>query len=91
MMLEHAAAEAPTANEYILHHLSFLSNKEAQGVVDFSVVHWDSVFFSIGLAVLFFGSFYLAARQGIKGGAGVVPTKFQNFVELIVELADKQV
>jgi F-type H+-transporting ATPase subunit a len=91
MILEHAAAEAPNANEYIVHHLSFLSNKEAQGIVDFSVVHWDSVFFSIGLAVLFGGSFYLAARQATKGGAGVVPTKFQNFVELIVELTDKQV
>jgi F-type H+-transporting ATPase subunit a len=91
MILEHAAAEAPSANEYIVHHLSFLSNKEAQGIVDFSVIHWDSVFFSVGLAILFGGSFYLAARQATKGGAGVVPTKFQNFVELIVELTNAQV
>jgi F-type H+-transporting ATPase subunit a len=91
MTLEHAAAEAPSANEYIVHHLGFLSNKEAQGIVDFSVIHWDSVFFSVGLAVLFGGSFYIAARQATKGGAGVVPTKFQNFVELIVELTNAQV
>jgi F-type H+-transporting ATPase subunit a len=82
------AAEQPTtANEYILHHLTFLSNKEPKGVVDFSVIHLDSVFFSILLAVLFAGSFYLAARKATSGQPG----KFQNFVELIVEFVDKQV
>jgi F-type H+-transporting ATPase subunit a len=82
------AAEQPTtANEYILHHLTFLSNKEPTGVVDFSVIHLDSVFFSILLAVLFAGSFYFAARKATSGQPG----KFQNFVELIVEFVDKQV
>jgi F-type H+-transporting ATPase subunit a len=82
------AAEQPTtANEYILHHLTFLSNKEPKGVVDFSVIHLDSVFFSILLAVLFAGSFYFAARTATSGQPG----KFQNFVELIVEFVDTQV
>jgi F-type H+-transporting ATPase subunit a len=82
------AAEQPaSANEYILHHLTFLQNKDAHGIVDFSVIHWDSVFFSVLLAVLFAGSFYLAAR---KSNAGM-PGKFQNFVELIVEFIDTQV
>jgi F-type H+-transporting ATPase subunit a len=82
------AAEQPaTANEYILHHLTFLQNKDPKGILDFSVIHWDSVFFSVLLAVLFAGSFYLAAR---KANAGV-PGKFQNFVELIVEFIDNQV
>src|SRR6202011_3187569 len=82
------AAEQPSsANEYILHHLTFLQNKEPSGILDFSVIHWDSVFFSVLLAVLFAGSFYLAAR---KANAGV-PGKFQNFVELIVEFIDTQV
>jgi F-type H+-transporting ATPase subunit a len=91
MALEHAAQEAPSANEYIVHHLGFLSNKEAHGIVDFSVIHWDSVFFSVLLATLFGGAFYIAARQASKGGAGAIPTKFQNFIELIVELTDAQV
>jgi len=90
MALQHAAQETPSANEYIVHHLGFLSNKEAHGIVDFSVIHWDSVFFSVILAVLFGGSFYIAARQATKSGAGV-PGKFQNFIELIVELTDGQV
>jgi len=82
-----AAAEPTSANEYILHHLTFLSNKEPVGVMDFSVVHLDSVFFSVLLAILFGGSFYLAARNATAG----VPGKFQNFVELLVEFIDKQV
>ncbi len=82
------AAEQPSsANEYILHHLTFLQNKEPSGILDFSVIHWDSVFFSVLLAVVFAGSFYLAARTATSG----VPTKFQNFVELVVEFVDNQV
>jgi F-type H+-transporting ATPase subunit a len=82
------AAEQPSsANEYILHHLTFLQNKEPSGILDFSVIHWDSVFFSVLLAVVFAGSFYLAARKATSG----VPTKFQNFVELVVEFVDNQV
>jgi len=82
------AAEQPSsANEYILHHLTFLQNKEPSGILDFSVIHWDSVFFSVALAILFGGSFYLAARKATTG----VPSKFQNFVELVVEFIDNQV
>jgi F-type H+-transporting ATPase subunit a len=82
------AAEQPTtANEYILHHLTFLSNKEPQGIVDFSVIHLDTVFFSVALALLFGGSFYFAARKATAG----VPRGFQAFVELVVEFVDTQV
>jgi F-type H+-transporting ATPase subunit a len=82
------AAEQPaSANEYILHHLTFLQNKDPQGILDFSVIHWDSVFFSVVLALLFGGSFYLAARKAKSG----VPTKFQNFIELLIEKVNEQV
>jgi F-type H+-transporting ATPase subunit a len=82
-----AAEEPASANEYILHHLTFLQNKDPKGILDFSVIHWDTVFFSVLLAVLFGGSFYLAARRARPG----VPTKFQNFVELVVEFINNQV
>src|ERR1700729_50700 len=85
-MLAERIAETLSPNEYIVHHLGFLQNKEAHGVFDFSVVHWDSVFFSIVLAILFGGGFYIAARQSVKRGAHAVPGKFQNFIELIVGL-----
>src|SRR5215470_2781526 len=82
------AAEQPSsANEYILHHLTFLQNKDPRGILDFSVIHWDSIFFSVALAVLFGGACYLAARKANTG----VPGKFQNFVELMVEFVDTQV
>ena len=82
------AAEQPAnANEYILHHLTFLQNKDPHGILDLSVIHWDSIFFSVVLALLFAGSFYLAARKATAG----VPGKFQNFVELVVEFIDTQV
>lgn len=84
------AAEEPTsANEYIHHHLTFLSNKESSGVLDFSTIHWDSVFFSVVLALLFGGAFFFAARKA-RANTGV-PGKFQNFVELVVEFVNDQV
>jgi F-type H+-transporting ATPase subunit a len=82
-----AAEQGAGPGEYILHHLHFLSNKDAKGIVDFSVINFDSVFFSVLLAVLFGGSFYFAARKASSG----VPSKFQNFVELLVEFVDTQV
>lgn len=85
-MAEHSS-EQLSATEYIVHHLGFLANKEQTGIVDFSVIHYDSVFFSVVLALLFGGSFYLAARTASSG----VPGKFQNFVELVVEFVDSQV
>jgi F-type H+-transporting ATPase subunit a len=82
------AAEQPTsANEYIVHHLTFLSNKTSTGVVDFSTLHLDSIFFSVLLAILFGGAFYLAARRATTGQPG----KFQSFVELLVETVNNQV
>jgi len=79
MGVEPVAAEAPSATEYIHHHLTFLTNKEAHGIVDFSVINWDSVFFSVLLALLFGGAFYAAARKASTG----IPTQFQNFVEIV--------
>jgi F-type H+-transporting ATPase subunit a len=84
------AAEQPTsAGEYIQHHLTFLSNKEASGVLDFHTIHWDTVFFSVLLAILFGGSFFIAARkaQANKG----TPRGFQSFVEFVVDWVDSQV
>jgi F-type H+-transporting ATPase subunit a len=86
MAAEHGS-EPQSATEYIVHHLGFLANKHQTSLVDFSVVHLDSVFFSVLLAIVFGGSFYLAARKASVG----VPGKFQNFVELIVEFVDSQV
>ncbi|MGQ0833780.1 MAG: F0F1 ATP synthase subunit A [Gammaproteobacteria bacterium] len=88
MASEHAASEAPSANEYIVHHLTNLKLQVGEG--SFWTLHLDTLFFSVLLAVLFGGSFYMAAR-GIKRQGVGVPTKFQNFVEILVEFVDSQV
>jgi F-type H+-transporting ATPase subunit a len=80
-------SEAPSPNEYIVHHLTFLTNRSPRGILDFSAINLDSVFFSVLLAVLFGGMFYAAARRASPG----VPGRFQNFVEWVVELVDSQV
>jgi F-type H+-transporting ATPase subunit a len=76
------AAHAPTPNEYVLHHLSNLTYGEG-----FWAIHLDSLFFSVLLALVFGGSFYMAARKSTAG----VPGKFQNFVEILVQFVDQQV
>jgi len=83
-MAEH---EAPTTGEYIRHHITFLSNKEQTSIIDFSVINWDSVGWSVLLAVVFAGSFYLVTRK-LTAGA---PRGFQSFIELVVEFVDNTV
>ena len=78
------AEEAPSATEYIKHHITFLTNAPPHGILDFAVVNVDSVFFSVLLAVVFFALFYLVARRATTG----VPGKTQAFIEWIVDQVD---
>ncbi len=79
-------ANAPTAGEYIVHHLQHLQNHKQTSVVDFSVVNLDSAFFSITLGVLGCWLLWLAARKATSG----VPGRFQAAVEMLVEVVDAQ-
>jgi F-type H+-transporting ATPase subunit a len=81
-----AAHHAPTAGEYIIHHLQHLQNKKQTGVVDFSVVNLDSTVFTIVIGVLGCWLLWLAARKATSG----VPGRFQAAVELLVEMVDSQ-
>ena len=82
-----AAEKAPGATQYILHHQAFLSNKAPHGIIDFSVINYDTVFFSVLLALVFFGLFRWVARRATTG----VPGLTQNIIEWIVEKVDEQV
>jgi F-type H+-transporting ATPase subunit a len=86
MAAEGAAANAPTAGEYIIHHLTHLQNQHQHGPADFSVINWDSTFFTIVVGVLGCWLLWLAARKATSG----VPGRFQAAVELLVELVDSQ-
>jgi F-type H+-transporting ATPase subunit a len=80
------AGHAPTAGEYIIHHLQHLQNTHQKGVVDFSVVNLDSTFFTIVVGVIGCWLLWLAARKATSG----VPGRFQAAVELLVEMVDSQ-
>jgi F-type H+-transporting ATPase subunit a len=80
------AHAAPSAGEYIVHHLTHLANSEAKGLIDFSVVHWDSVLFSIALGALGCWVMWLVARKVSSG----VPGRLQAAVEFLVEMVDRE-
>ena len=86
-LIRSAAETGGGATEYILHHQKNLSNTAARSIFDFSVVNYDTIFFSVLLAVLFLALFGLVARRATAG----VPGRMQNFIETIVEFVDHQV
>jgi F-type H+-transporting ATPase subunit a len=81
-----ATEHAPTASEYIVHHLTFLTNKKQVGLVDWSVLHLDTLFFSIGLGLL---AIFIMARLAARATSGV-PGRFQAAVEIVIEMVSDQ-
>jgi F-type H+-transporting ATPase subunit a len=92
MSAEHAGAHAPTAGEYIQHHLQHLQknfafeNVKQETIVDFSLFNFDSVVFSLVLGVLGCLVMWFAARRATSG----VPGRFQAAVEMLAELVENQ-
>jgi F-type H+-transporting ATPase subunit a len=92
MSAEHAGAHAPTAGEYIQHHLHHLQkdfsfNSVSQhGIVDFSLFNFDSVFYSVVLGALGCFILWVAARKATSG----VPGRFQAAVEILSEMVENQ-
>jgi F-type H+-transporting ATPase subunit a len=81
-----AEAHAPTAGEYIVHHLTHLGTGKPQSLVDFSVVNFDSVLFSSVLGLLACLLLWKAARGATSG----VPGRFQAAVEILIEMVESQ-
>jgi F-type H+-transporting ATPase subunit a len=81
-----AEQHAPTASEYIVHHLGHFSNHHQGKIVDFSVINIDTLFWSIFAGIVGCLFMYLAARKATSG----VPGRFQAAVEMIVEMVDNQ-
>jgi F-type H+-transporting ATPase subunit a len=82
-----ATAEEPlTGSEYVAHHLHHLASGEQHGLFDGSIIHFDTIVFSlltIGVVMLIL---MLAARRATTG----VPSRFQALVEWAVEAVDEQ-
>jgi F-type H+-transporting ATPase subunit a len=81
-----AAEHAQTPGEYIIHHLTHFGTGKPKGLVDFSIINFDSVVFSAVLGAL--GCFLLwrAAKKATSG----VPGRFQAAVEILFELVDNE-
>ncbi|WP_027997046.1 F0F1 ATP synthase subunit A [Simplicispira psychrophila] len=81
-----AEAHAPTASEYIVHHLQHLQNIKQKSIIDMSVINYDSVIVSVLVGFVGLFIFWLAARKATSG----VPGRFQGAVEMMVEMVDNQ-
>jgi F-type H+-transporting ATPase subunit a len=86
MAAEGQAGHAPTAGEYIVHHLQHLQTNKQTSVVDFSIINMDSVFWAVSLGIIGCWLLWLGARRATSG----VPGRFQAAVEILVEMVDSQ-
>jgi len=86
MAAEEHAAQGLTAGEYIGHHLTHLQTHKQAGVIDFSVLNLDSIFWSILLGVLGLFVMWRVARSVTSG----VPGRMQAAVEILLEMVDTQ-
>ena len=77
-------AEQQTSTEYILHHLT---HNAAETTGTLHHFHLDTFWVALVLGFVFVGIFGMVARKATDG----VPGKFQNFVELIVEMVDTHI
>lgn len=73
-------------SHYISHHLHNLATKKQISIVDFTVIHCDTLFWSIMIGFLMVIFFYLSARKATSK----VPSRFQCFIEMLVEMVDDQ-
>jgi F-type H+-transporting ATPase subunit a len=83
-----AAANAPSASEYVLHHLGSLnsSGHPQTKIIDFSIINFDTVFFSVSLGVL---GLFLMWRVATRVTAGV-PGRAQAALEILIEMVGNQ-
>jgi F-type H+-transporting ATPase subunit a len=79
---EHATAGPANSTEFITHHLTHF--KVGEG---FWTFHVDTIFMSVVLGLFTLGLFWSAARTATAG----VPSKWQAFVEIVVEFIDTTV
>jgi F-type H+-transporting ATPase subunit a len=85
-MASEGGSEHGGLSGYIDHHLQHLSSKHQSGLFDFSIVHWDTLFFSLlcGAVVI------VLLRLGASRATAGVPGKAQAAVEMLVEFVNEQ-
>ncbi len=83
-----ATEHAPTASEYVVHHLTHLNNTghAQKNIVDWSVINLDTMFYSVLIGGLTVFLLWLGARKATSG----VPGRFQGIVEVLVDMVADQ-
>ncbi|MEO7495675.1 MAG: F0F1 ATP synthase subunit A [Massilia sp.] len=81
-----AAEHAPTSGEYITHHLGHLRSAHQDKIIDFSIINYDTILWSVAMALVTILLLWLATRRITAG----VPSRFQAAIEFVVELVDDQ-
>lgn len=79
-----AGAQSPT--EYMVHHLTHNSSGKMSSIVDFSVINYDTVVFSVLLLLVSLWLLYMATKKATNG----VPGKWQCAVEMVVDMVEEQ-
>ena len=76
------------AAEYIVHHLASAnsSGHPQKAIVDFSIINYDTIFWSILTGVVACGLMWMVARRISSG----VPGRFTGAVEFLVEYVNEQ-
>ena len=87
MAIGHESA-APTASEYIVHHLTHLTSNGTKqaSIIDFSVMNVDTIVFSLAMGLITILVMALVARRATSG----VPGRLQAAVEIVVDMVDSQ-
>ncbi|HLR78543.1 MAG TPA: F0F1 ATP synthase subunit A, partial [Burkholderiaceae bacterium] len=83
-----AASDISPQSAYIQHHLVQLNNigTKQEAVADFSIVNYDSMFWSILMGAIVAYFLWRAARGATSG----VPGRFQMGVEMLVGMVEDQ-
>lgn len=81
-----AVADPESASEYVAHHLRQFASAPQSEMFDFSVVHYDTVFFSLLTVAIVLIVLRMAATRATTG----VPGRFQALIEMCIELVDEQ-
>ena len=81
-----ATEEALSSTEYMLHHLTHNASGKMQAIIDFSVINYDTIIFSVLMLAVMLFVFRKAAKNATSG----VPGKFQCAIEMLVDMVEEQ-
>ncbi|MEN3110941.1 F0F1 ATP synthase subunit A [Uliginosibacterium paludis] len=89
MSVENETAQhGMSAGEYIAHHLTYFNGTggKQKALIDWTMLNYDTVFFSVALAVIGGLILFCAARKATSG----VPSRFLCAIEILIEMVADQ-